>query len=49
MSLSEVLKSGNYALIDVREPMELEMDGSIDGAKNIPLGKWKTDKKKSCL
>ena len=38
MSLSEVLKSGNYELIDVREPMELEMDGHIDGAKNIPLG-----------
>lgn len=38
MSLSEVLKSGNYQLIDVREPMELEMDGQIDGAKNIPLG-----------
>lgn len=38
MSLSEVLKSGNYQLIDVREPMELEMDGNIEGAKNIPLG-----------
>ncbi|WP_449399125.1 rhodanese-like domain-containing protein [Chryseobacterium wanjuense] len=38
MSLSEVLKSGNYELIDVREPMELEMDGNIEGAKNIPLG-----------
>ncbi|MDQ1163001.1 rhodanese-like domain-containing protein [Chryseobacterium sp. SORGH_AS_0447] len=38
MSLSEVLKSGNYQLIDVREPMELEMDGAIEGATNIPLG-----------
>ncbi|WP_100077015.1 rhodanese-like domain-containing protein [Chryseobacterium camelliae] len=38
MSLAEVLQSGNYELIDVREPMELEMDGNIDGAKNIPLG-----------
>jgi rhodanese-related sulfurtransferase len=38
MSLAEVIKSGNYELIDVREPMELEMDGNIDGAKNIPLG-----------
>lgn len=38
MSLSEVLKSGNYQLIDVREPMELEMDGYINGAENIPLG-----------
>lgn len=34
----EVLKSGNYHLIDVREPMELEMDGNIEAAKNIPLG-----------
>ena len=38
MSLSEVLKAGSYTLIDVREPMELEMDGNIEGAKNIPLG-----------
>ncbi len=38
MSLAEVLKSGNYQLIDVREPMELEMDGFIEGAVNIPLG-----------
>ena len=38
MALEEVLKSGNYHLIDVREPMELEMDGQIDGAENIPLG-----------
>lgn len=38
MSLADVLQSGNYALIDVREPMELEMDGNIEGAINIPLG-----------
>ena len=38
MALLDVLKSGNYSLIDVREPMELEMDGQIDGAQNIPLG-----------
>lgn len=38
MSLIEVLKAGNYHLIDVREPMELEMDGHIEGAQNIPLG-----------
>jgi len=38
MSLEEILKSGNYQLIDVREPMELEMDGNIEGAQNIPLG-----------
>ncbi|MDY3364296.1 rhodanese-like domain-containing protein [Riemerella anatipestifer] len=36
--IEEVLKSGNYHLIDVREPMELEMDGYIEAAKNIPLG-----------
>ena len=38
MSLREVLESGNYELIDVREPMELMMDGEIEGAKNIHLG-----------
>ena len=38
MSLTEVLQSKNYELIDVREPMELEMDGNIEGAINIPLG-----------
>ena len=38
MTLIDVLKNGKYKLIDVREPMELEMDGSIDGAENIPLG-----------
>ena len=38
MSLEEVLQSGNYKLIDVREPLELDMDGNIPGAENIPLG-----------
>ncbi len=38
MSLVEVLQAGNYHLIDVREPMELEMDGQIEEAQNIPLG-----------
>ena len=38
MSLVEVLQAGNYHLIDVREPMELEMNGSIEEAQNIPLG-----------
>lgn len=38
MSIEEVLKSGNYSLIDVREPMELDMDGEIEKAQNIPLG-----------
>ena len=35
MSIEEVLKTGNYHLIDVREPMELEMDGEIESALNI--------------
>ncbi len=38
MSLAEVLQTGNYHLIDVREPLELEMDGHIEEAQNIPLG-----------
>ena len=38
MSLAEVLKAGDYHLIDVREAMELEMDGHIEEAQNIPLG-----------
>lgn len=38
MTIQEVLKAGNYHLIDVREPMELEMDGNIEEAQNIPLG-----------
>ncbi|MCC2591404.1 rhodanese-like domain-containing protein [Chryseobacterium sp. MFBS3-17] len=37
-TLEEILKDGHYALIDVREPMELMMDGEIEGAANIPLG-----------
>ena len=38
MAIEEILKAGNYHLIDVREPLELEMDGSIAEANNIPLG-----------
>lgn len=48
MSLAEVLKEGIYELIDVREPMELEMDGHIEGAKNIPLGEVE-DRKEEIL
>lgn len=44
--IEDVLKAGNYHLIDVREPMELEMNGAIDEATNIPLGKSKKDKMK---
>lgn len=43
-NLIDVLKSGNYALIDVREPLELDMDGEIDGAQNIPLGQVESRK-----
>jgi len=38
MALEEVLRNQHYHLIDVREPIELEMDGEIEGAENIPLG-----------
>lgn len=37
MEIQEILNQGNYHLIDVREEMELEMDGSIAEATNIPL------------
>ena len=47
MSLTEVLQSGNYHLIDVREPMELDMDGQIEEAQNIPLGEIEDPNKKS--
>ncbi len=48
MPLTEILKSGNYHLIDVREPMELEMDGNIENAQNIPLGEIE-DRKQEIL
>lgn len=38
MAIEDVLKAGNYHLIDVREPLELEVDGNIVEATNIPLG-----------
>lgn len=37
MTVEEILKSGNYHLIDVRQPMELELEGAVEGAVNIPL------------
>lgn len=37
-NLESVLQEGKYTLIDVREPMELDLDGAIEGAINIPLG-----------
>lgn len=48
MSLEDVLKAGKYHLIDVREPMELEMDGNIEEAQNIPLGELE-DRKQEVL
>ena len=48
MSLVEVLQSGNYHLIDVREPMDLEMNGHIEEAQNIPLGELE-DRKQEVL
>jgi rhodanese-related sulfurtransferase len=38
MNLQDLIKTSNYTLIDVREPIELEMDGALVGAINIPLG-----------
>jgi phage shock protein E len=38
MTVQEIISTGHYSLLDVREPMELVMDGEIAGATNIPLG-----------
>ncbi len=48
MAIEDVLKAGNYHLIDVREPLELEMDGQIEEAQNIPLGELE-DRKQEIL
>lgn len=48
MAIEDVLRAGNYHLIDVREPLELEMDGYIEEAKNIPLGEIE-DRKQEIL
>ncbi|MGX9986088.1 rhodanese-like domain-containing protein [Chryseobacterium sp. POL2] len=48
MAIEDILLSGNYHLIDVREPMELEMDGHIEEAQNIPLGELE-DRKQEIL
>lgn len=37
MTFEEILKSGDYHLIDVRQPMELDLEGAVEGAINIPL------------
>ena len=38
MTTVEAIKSGSATLIDVREPHELELDGFVPNAINIPLG-----------
>lgn len=38
MTTVEAIKSGNGTLIDVREPHELETEGFVPNAINIPLG-----------
>ncbi|WP_312083364.1 MULTISPECIES: rhodanese-like domain-containing protein [Epilithonimonas] len=48
MAIEDVLRAGNYHLIDVREPLELEMDGYIEEAQNIPLGEIE-DRKQEIL
>lgn len=37
MTFEEILASGHFHLIDVRQPMELELEGAVEGAVNIPL------------
>lgn len=48
MAIEDVLRAGNYHLIDVREPLELEIDGHIEEAQNIPLGELE-DRKQEIL
>ncbi len=48
MAIEDVLRAGNYHLIDVREPLELEMVGHIEEAQNIPLGELE-DRKQEIL
>lgn len=38
--IEKILKEGNYCLVDVREPFELELEGAIKGAVNIPLSEF---------
>ncbi len=38
MDLTDIINSGNYTLVDVREETELEIDGKFDNAIHIPLG-----------
>lgn len=37
MTTVDAVKNPNTTFLDIREPYELELDGKIDGAINIPL------------
>lgn len=38
MTIQEIIQSKNVTLIDVRDAYELEIDGQVENAINIPLG-----------
>lgn len=38
MTIQEIIQSENVSLIDVRDSYELEIDGHVENAINIPLG-----------
>jgi len=38
MTTVEAIKNPNVTLIDIREPYELEVDGNVPSAINIPMG-----------
>src|SRR5690606_1620484 len=38
MTTVDAIKNPNVTLIDIREPYELQIDGSVEGALNIPMG-----------
>ncbi len=38
MNAQDILEKGPYHLIDLREDLELEMDGSLQTAIHIPMG-----------
>lgn len=38
MTTVDAIKNPNATLIDIREPYELEIDGSVENAINIPMG-----------
>lgn len=40
MNIQDVIQTGNYTLIDVREPSELMMDGSFEKAINLPTSQF---------